>query len=52
MRLVAVGAAVHVAAKLTLIPLYGMIGAAWGTLLGETALMLLAWQASRESLRE
>jgi len=52
MRLVAAGAAIHVAAKLALIPLYGMIGAAWGTLLGETALMLLAWQACRTSLRE
>ncbi len=51
MRLVAVGAAVHVVAKLALIPLYGMIGAAWGTLVGETILMLLAWQACRATLR-
>jgi O-antigen/teichoic acid export membrane protein len=52
MRLVAVGAMIHVAAKLILIPLFGMIGAAWGTLLGETVLMLLAWQACRASLRD
>ena len=51
-RLVAAGAIVHVAAKLILIPTLGMIGAAWGTLLGETMLMLLAWQASRTVLRD
>jgi O-antigen/teichoic acid export membrane protein len=51
-RLVAIGAMVHVAAKLILIPLCGMIGAAWGTLLGETVLMLLAWQACRATTRE
>lgn len=51
-RLVAIGAIIHVAAKLILIPIYGMLGAAWGTLLGETALMLLACQACRTSLRD
>jgi O-antigen/teichoic acid export membrane protein len=51
-RLVAVGAIVHVVAKLMLIPGLGMIGAAWGTLLGETVLMLLAWQACRAVLRD
>jgi O-antigen/teichoic acid export membrane protein len=51
-RLVAIGAVVHVVAKLILIPLCGMIGAAWGTLLGETVLMLLAWQACRATLRD
>ena len=51
-RLVAMGAMVHVAVKLILIPALGMIGAAWGTLLGETVLMLLSWQACRAALRE
>lgn len=51
-RLVAIGAIVHVAAKLFLIPLLGMLGAAWGTVLGETVVMLLAWQACRAVLRE
>jgi O-antigen/teichoic acid export membrane protein len=51
-RLVAAGAIVHVAAKLILIALLGMIGAAWGTLLGETVLMLLAWQACRAVPRD
>jgi O-antigen/teichoic acid export membrane protein len=50
--LVAVGAVVHVAAKLVLIPLLGMIGAAWGTVVGEIVLMLLAWNACRTALRD
>jgi O-antigen/teichoic acid export membrane protein len=50
--LVAVSAAVHVAAKLALIPALGMIGAAWGTFAGETALVLLTWYATHTVFRE
>jgi O-antigen/teichoic acid export membrane protein len=45
--LVAIGTIVHVAAKLILIPAVGMNGAAWGTLVGEAALMLVSWAAVR-----
>ncbi len=51
-RPVAIGAIVHVAAKLLLIPALGLIGAAWGTLVGETVLMLLAWKVCRSVLRD
>jgi O-antigen/teichoic acid export membrane protein len=47
LRLVAIAAVVHVAAKLLLIPRLGITGAAWGTLVGEAALLVLAWNAGR-----
>ena len=50
--LVAVSSAVHVAAKLALIPALGMMGAAWGTFTGEAALVLLTWYATRTVFRE
>jgi O-antigen/teichoic acid export membrane protein len=46
LSLVAIGTVVHVSAKLILIPAVGFNGAAWGTLVGEAALMLLSWFAS------
>jgi O-antigen/teichoic acid export membrane protein len=50
--LVAFSAGIHVAAKLALIPSFGMIGAAWGTFAGEAALVVLAWYATRTVFRE
>ena len=50
LRLVALAAIVHVAVKLLLIPRLGITGAAWGTLVGETALLMLAWNAGRRVL--
>ncbi len=50
LRLVALAAIVHVAVKLFLIPRLGITGAAWGTLVGEAALLGLAWNASRSAL--
>lgn len=47
---VAVGALTHVGTKLAMVPMLGINGAAWGTLLGETVLMLLSWQAARQYL--
>jgi O-antigen/teichoic acid export membrane protein len=47
LRLVALAAIVHVAAKLLLIPWLGSTGAAWGTVAGEAALLVLAWNAGR-----
>jgi O-antigen/teichoic acid export membrane protein len=48
---IAVGAVVHVSGKLALIPLFGTTGAAAGTLLGETVLLLLGWYAVRGLLQ-
>lgn len=48
---IAAGAVVHVIAKSALIPLLGITGAAAGTLLGETVLLLLGWQAARGLLQ-
>jgi O-antigen/teichoic acid export membrane protein len=45
LRVAAIGMLVHVATKLGLIPLLGITGAAWGTVAGEAALMLLSWGA-------
>ena len=41
-------AGVHVAAKLALVPFFGIIGAAVGTLLGELVMLILGWAASRQ----
>ncbi len=46
MHLMALGALFHVGAKIVLIAALGITGAAWGTLVGETALMLLLWRAA------
>jgi O-antigen/teichoic acid export membrane protein len=50
-NLVAAGTGIHVATKLALIPALGMTGAAWGTLVGECALLVLAWIAARKVMR-
>ena len=52
LRLVALAAIVHVAAKLLLIPRLGITGAAWGTVAGEAALLVLAWRAGRAALSD
>jgi len=49
--LVAIGVIVHLTAKVVLIPLFGMNGAAWGTFTGEAVLMVVAWHVARKSLR-
>ncbi|MGE5194314.1 MAG: polysaccharide biosynthesis C-terminal domain-containing protein [Deltaproteobacteria bacterium] len=48
---VSAGAIVRVAAKLVLIPLAGISGAAWGTLTGEAAVMLPAVFVARTPVR-
>jgi O-antigen/teichoic acid export membrane protein len=50
LRLVALTAIVHVAVKLLLIPRLGITGAAWGTFVGEAALLVFAWNAGRTVL--
>jgi O-antigen/teichoic acid export membrane protein len=50
--LVAAATIIHVAAKLLLIPILGMTGAAWGTLVGECALLVLAWNAARKAMSD
>jgi O-antigen/teichoic acid export membrane protein len=44
---VSLASAVHVVSKLTLVPLFGMNGAALGTLAGEGFLLLLGWLTMR-----
>jgi len=51
-KIVAAGTALHVAVKLALISTLGLTGAAWGTLAGECVLLILAWLAVRQALRE
>lgn len=46
----AAGAAVHLLAKLALIPLLGITGAALGTLLGESAILLIQRRAAAREL--
>ena len=50
LRLTSFAAAVHVTLKIALIPWLGLTGAALGTLLGETTLMLVLWRAARPEL--
>lgn len=45
-----IGGAVHVAAKLALIPSLGIVGAALGTLVGETALLCLQRRAALRAI--
>ena len=45
--LVTAGAIIHIAAKLLLIPLLGISGAAWGTLAGEAMLLFASWRVAR-----
>jgi len=48
--LVAITSTAHVGLKLALIPWLGILGAAVGTLIGETLLAILGWAATRREL--
>jgi len=50
-RVSVAGTAVHIAVKLALIPMFGILGAAIGTLAGETFQMLAQMRAAGEELR-
>ncbi len=47
LALLAIGTVIHIAAKLLLVPFFGITGAAWGTLAGEFAVMLCSWYVAR-----
>ena len=49
---VAVSTLVHIGAKLILIPTLGLVGAALGTLLGESALLVLGYRWVRNTPRQ
>lgn len=50
LRATALAAGVHVAFKVVLVPLFGLTGAALGTLVGELTLMAILWWAARPEL--